>query len=269
MTVWNARIYNTLKNAHVFGNVVNRDYEGDISSQGDSVKINSIGAVSVNDYTKYSSIDDPEQLDSAQTILVIDQAKYFNFQVDDVDKAQANVALMDAAMEEAGFALAAQADDLIAGFHDKAHAEVEDLTLKTNPENVYDILAEAAEALDQENVPREGRWAVVPPFVNKAIVLSGLMETAGSIDANEINANGYVTRLLGFDIWMSNNLKVDDTNTMGLAGTRKAISFAEQILSTEAYRPEGHFSDAVKGLHVYGAKVVYPKALVRLKVKDA
>ena len=266
-TVWSARLLERLKVAHVFANVVNTDYEGEISAYGDSVKINTIGDVTVSDYTKNTNIGDPEALDAVQTILQIDQAKYFNFQVDDIDQAQQKPKVMDAAMQEAGFALADTVDGFIADFHDQAHEEVEENNLLTSHDDVYEVIAEAGQKLDEENVPRDGRWMVVPPFMNTAMVIAGIMDTAGSIDANQINQNGYVGRLLGFDIYMSNNLKGDGTWTYGMAGTRKAISYAEQIMDMEAYRPEKRFADAVKGLHVYGAKVVYPKALVRLKVR--
>ncbi len=266
--LWSARLLNTLNNAHVFANVVNTDYEGEISAQGDQVKINSIGEVTISDYTKNSNLSDPEALDAVQTILEIDQAKSFNFQVDDIDAAQQKPKVMDSAMQEAGWGLANEADKLIAGFYTSAHAEVEkDKIVDNEPENTYEVLAEAAEKLDEKNVPREGRWVVVPPFFNAGMVLAGLMETAGSASAEFEKANGYLTRLLGFDIWVSNNLTVSGGYTYGMAGSRKAISYAEQILDIEAYRPEKRFANAVKGLHVYGAKVVYPNALVGLKLK--
>lgn len=267
-TLWSARLYETLKNAHVFANVVNRDYEGEISSYGDSVKINSIGSISVGDYAKNGTIS-LQQLNSAQTILEINQAKYFNFMVDDIDKAQSNPKVMDGAMQEAGYALADTADSYLAQFQSDASNTVTDITIDTNPENTYDVLADAALALDEANVPREGRFAVVPPFFVKGMVLAGIMETAGAISAEQEKQNGYVSRLLGFDIWTSNNLEVVGSDTVGIAGTRKAISYAEQVLDMEAYRPENRFADAVKGLHVYGGKVVYPDALVRLVLRNA
>ncbi len=266
-TIWSARLLENLRKAHVFANVVNTDYEGEIANYGDTVKINSIGSVTVKDYTKNTDIDGPEDLDAVQTVLTIDQRKYFNFQVDDVDRAQQTPKIMDGAMQEAGYALADVADAFLAGFHDQAGAEVTKDDFEGNADRAYDLLAEAGEALDENSVPRDGRWVIVPPFVHTAMVIAGILETAGSVDANEVNANGYIGRLLGFDVWTSNNLKTAGGDTMGLAGTRQAISYAEQILDVEAYRPEARFADAVKGLHVYGAKVIKPNALVRLKVK--
>jgi len=264
--VWSARLLETLQKAHVFANVVNTDYEGEISSYGDTVKINTIGKISVGDYTKNDPMGEPEELDDAQTILKVDQAKYFHFFVDDIDQAQQKPKVMDAAMQEAGYSLADEADKHIADFHSEAGAEVEkDMS---NHDDIYDVIAETGEELDKKNVPREGRWLVIPPFANTSMVIAGIMETAGSIDANQLNQDGYVGRLLGFNIWMSNNLKEDGSYTCAMAGTRKAISYAEQILQTEAYRPEKRFADAVKGLHVYGAKVIYPNALVRVKIQS-
>lgn len=266
-TIWSARLYETLRKAHVFANVVNRDYEGEISAHGDSVKINTIGAVNIGDYAKNGTID-LQQLDSAQSILEITEAKYFNFMVDDIDKAQNKPKVMDAAMQEAGYGLADTADRFIAAFHTDASSTVTRDALNANPDRAYEALADAAQALDENNVPREGRWAVVPPLFNRAMVMAGIMETeSGTIDAQFEKVNGYVGRLLGFEILVSNNLFVVGGATMGLVGTRRAISYAEQIIDMEAYRPQNRFADAVKGLHVYGGKVIYPNALVRLSLQ--
>ena len=106
------------------------------------------------------------------------------------------------------------------------------------------------------------------------MVVAEIMQTQGSVDANSAMRNGYIGRALGFDFHISNNVEtieveITEGGTVStisghaiMAGTKRAISFAEQILNIEAYRPESSFSDAVKGLHVYGAKVVDPKALV-------
>ena len=108
-TLWSARLLSHLDNALVALQLVNRDYEGEITAFGDTVKINQIGNVTIKDYTG-NDIDAPEELDSTQLALVIDQAKYFNFAVKDIAKAQANVNLMDAAMARAGYGMAAVVD---------------------------------------------------------------------------------------------------------------------------------------------------------------
>ena len=264
-SVWSSRLYVALKKAHVFPNLVNTDYEGEISGYGDTVKINTIGAITIGAYTKNSDMNAAETLSDAQTELKIDQAKYFNFQIDDIDKAQQKPKVMDQAMQEAGFGLADVVDQHIAGLHGKAAQTVTETSLTAA--KIIGVLAEASQKLSEKSVPTEGRWMVLPPFATTLLTEAEVGETDGSIVADESYRRGYVMRAFGFDIFMSNNLKVVSTNTIGLAGTRRAISFAEQIVSMKAYEQELRFNSAVKGLHVYGTKVVDPNALVKLTLK--
>ena len=104
-TIWSARLLEHLDKAHVYAALVNRDYEGEIKNFGDKVKINQIGDITIKDYTKGSDIDDPEELTGSDQELVIDQAKYFNFSIDDVDNAQTNPKLMDEAMQRAAYGM--------------------------------------------------------------------------------------------------------------------------------------------------------------------
>ena len=85
--IWSARLLEHLDKAHVYANLVNRDYEGEIRNFGDTVKVNQIGDITIKDYTKGSDIEDPDDLDGTQQILTINQSKYFNFGIDDVDNA--------------------------------------------------------------------------------------------------------------------------------------------------------------------------------------
>src|SRR4051794_28748111 len=114
-TVWSARILRALEKSLTYGGVVNRDYEGEIKGVGDTVKITSVGDPTVFDYTKNTDMADVETLTDATRSLVIDQAKGFNFQVDDVDKAQGAVGVMDEAMRRAGYKLRDAADQYLAG----------------------------------------------------------------------------------------------------------------------------------------------------------
>jgi len=113
--VWSARLLEHLDKAHVYGALVNRDYEGEIKRYGDTVHINQIGAVTIKNYTRNTNIDAPEALSNTDQTLVIDQAKYFNFQIDDIDKAQIKPELMNAATQRAAYALADTSDQYIAG----------------------------------------------------------------------------------------------------------------------------------------------------------
>src|SRR5437868_9631974 len=114
--IWSARILEALRKALVYAqaNIVNRDYEGEIQAYGDTVKINSIGDPTIFDYTKNTDMPSPETLTDSQKVLQINQAKAFNFQVDDVDKAQQNPKVLDFALSRAAYKLADTADQFVA-----------------------------------------------------------------------------------------------------------------------------------------------------------
>src|SRR5689334_12725539 len=107
-TVWSGTMLRYLDKAHVFAQpgVVNRDYEGEIAAFGDSVKINQLGPITISDYTKNTDLSTPEALNGNQTVLVIDKAKSFNFQVDDIDRAQQTPKVMQTAMERSAYGIA-------------------------------------------------------------------------------------------------------------------------------------------------------------------
>src|SRR6476620_11540225 len=115
-TVWASRLLTALEKALVYGqtNVSNRDYEGEIRAMGNTVKIGSIGDVTIGDYEKDTDIGEPEVLtDSAQN-LAVDQAKYFNFFGDSIDRAQQNVNVLDEAMRRSAWSLRNAADTFLA-----------------------------------------------------------------------------------------------------------------------------------------------------------
>lgn len=259
--VWSARINRGLENQYVLGNIVNRNYEGDISGYGDQVKINAIGDVTIGDYVRNTTTVTPEQLSSTQQILEIDQSKYFAFYVDDVDAAQVKPKLMDEAMRKSSRGLSEVADKFIAGFHADAGLNAEALTMVKG--DVLPLFADVSAKLTDAGNGREGRFIVVPAWFEGLMVQAGIeLDTANS----GVLSEGHIGRFMGFDVLVSTNLEESGGETFAMAGTRDAITFAEQIVSTEAYRPESSFSDAVKGLHVYGGKVVEPNALVAVKV---
>ena len=259
--IWAARMLGFLAKAHVLGGVANRDYEGDIKGYGDTVRITTIGDVTVSDYTRSTTIT-PAELTDAQTKLLISQAKYFAFKIDDLDKAQQTPKVMDGAISKSTYKLRDTADSFLAGLYTDAGSKLSNTDV--NSANVIDYILSIAQKLDEKNVPREGRWLTLPPaIIVKLVKAKVLNETANS----QVFDNGLVARALGFAIHNSNNLKTVSTYTQALAGTNAGISFAEQVVTVEAYRPESSFSDAVKGLHVYGGKVVMADCLVNAPVK--
>lgn len=265
--LWSARLLYALEKAHVATNLVNRNYEGEISNHGDTVHINTIGAITVKSYTKNTDIDAPETLATTDQTLVIDQAKYFNFQVDDVDKVQAAGELVDTAMGRAAYALADVSDAYLFGVIAAGAAAGNTIGSAAAPvaltaSNVYENIVKLKTKLDKANVPNTGRTIVVPPDVHSLLLLDDRFAKSTATAGQEALINGLVGRIAGFDVYMSNNVKTGTGTDTGktpyfeiTAQITDATTYAEQIIKTEAYRMESRFADAVKGLHVYGAKV--------------
>lgn len=265
--IWSARLLYALDKAHVATNLVNRNYEGVIANQGDTVHINSIGAVTVKDYTKNTNIADPEVLTTSDQTLVIDQAKYFNFQVDDVDKAQISGEIIDTAMGRSAYALADVSDAFLLKTIANGAASANKIGAKATltaltASNVYENIVKMRTLLDKANVPTTGRTIVVPPEVYALLLLDDRFAKSGSDSGQNALLNGMVGRVAGFDVFMSNNCVSGADGGSGstpyfviTAQVAAATTYAEQIIKTEAYRMEKRFADAVKGLHVYGAKV--------------
>ena len=275
--LWSARLLNALDKSHVFANVVNRDYEGDIKKMGDTVHINTIGAVTIGTYTQNTDFSSgPETLATTDQTLTIDQAKYFNFQVDDIDAAQAAGDIMDKAMTRAAYGLADASDKYIAGILAGA-ADTSNLVSSSavalTSSNVYENVVKMRTILDKANVPTAGRWLVIPPEMYALILLDDRFVKTGGEMAEGILRTGLVAQAAGFDIYLSNNCvsaNVSEKLTYTITGgVDSAATYAEQIVSTEAYRPEKRFADAVKGLHVYGAKVVDKAQIACLKATFA
>lgn len=259
-SIWAGNLLSALDKAHVAVSVANREYEGDIKQGGDTVRINQIGEITVGSYTKNTNISTAQDLQDAQTVLTVDQQKYFNFQVDDIDKAQTKPKVMAEAMRKSAYALKDTADAYLLGLYSQAGLGVGIsggvvTPIDVNSANVEDTLLTVAETMDLSNIPRDGRFAIIPPWFLNKLALAGLTtKTANDV----LFANGFIDRVLGFDMLLSNNVSKNSASwdiTRCMFGVKgQSLNYVEQIVSVEAYRPELRFADAVKGLHVYGAK---------------
>lgn len=268
--IWAAELLTSLKKKLVYGQptVVNRTYEGQIRNQGDTVRITSVNRPTIATYTKGSTTISPEQLTDAQRALLIDRAKYFAFEIDDIDTAQAvdGGALMSEAAAEAAYGLADEADQYIVSLYTGANAanQVGTVAVPTGtPTAFYDsILVPLKVKLDEANVPMEGRFCVINPWLHGRALRDDRFVRVDASGTSEALRNGIVGRAAGFDVLVSNNSPlVTGDDYLVLAGYPGAISYAEQIVKTEPYRPQDSFSDALKGLHVYGAKLLRPEGI--------
>ncbi|MDL2253835.1 P22 coat protein - protein 5 domain protein [Ruminococcaceae bacterium OttesenSCG-928-I18] len=260
--LWSARLLQHLDNALVAKNFFNQEYSGEIQDYGDTVKINQIGTPTIKTYVANADMDSPEELNTAAQELVIDQSKYFNFQVDDVDAAQMRAPLMDSAMNRAGIALAETEDTYLFGLLKAgvvAGNQIGALTIDT-PDAAFSMLVKLREILTKSNVPHAGRKVALSPEILSYILEDDRFTGTGGSGAEGTLASGQVGRAMGFDVYEVNTLPTATGVQTVIAGHDLGATFASQIIKTEPYRMEKRFSDGVKGLSVYGAKVLVGKA---------
>jgi N4-gp56 family major capsid protein len=270
--VWNANLLTTLAKRYVFAQsqVSNRNYEGDIAQYGDTVHIGSLTDPTVASYVKNVTAINPATLVTTDQTLVIDQSKYFAFEVDDVDARQVRDSgnLMASAMNRAGAQLADVADQFLAGLMTTGAGTILTPAAINSVDAAFLLLRNLRLKLDKANVPTEGRFVVVSPEFYALVLGDNRFIDASRYGSSVPIRNGEVGQAIGFAILVSNNLPAGTAATAPavsnfiVAGHPMALTYAEQISKTEAFRPPDSFSDAVKGLHLYGAKVVRPEALV-------
>ena len=260
--LWSARLLQGLEKSHVATNLVNRDYEGQIRNQGDKVNINTLSDVAIKTYTPNSDIASPDDLTTTKQQLEITEADYFNIQLDDVDRVQAAGELMDTAMRNVAYKMNDRTDSFILG---KIASGVDsgniigttESPIQVTKNNIYESIIEMRTKLDKANVPTSGRTIIIPPEIYALLLQDERFVKSDAVAGQNVLVNGLVGRVAGFDVFESNNVVYDTNNKFWkvTAQVRTATTFAEQIVKTEAYRMEKRFSDAVKGLHVYCAKV--------------
>ena len=265
-SLWEGRLLANLNDAHVYKECCNTDYEGKIKGQGSSVKINSIGRITVTAHSRNTDITAAETLDIAGQWLLIDKAYHFNFQVDDIDAVQMKASVMDEAMKESAWGFADQVDTSLATIISAGVASANVLTAATvgngaGEKSAYDVLVQLDLLLTENNTPEAGRWAVVPPWYEAMLRTDERFVSFGT-DANR-------AQLRGAPIGMVSNLTIRKSNNVPsgtdvLAGYKGAVTYAEQIMKVQTYDPQLRFADAVKGLIVFGHKVIRPSNLAKI-----
>ncbi|MBO4422089.1 MAG: hypothetical protein J5879_01515 [Clostridia bacterium] len=270
-TVWSETLYRELDREYVAVKNCSRDYEGDIKNVGSTVKIVGVSPINVFDYTKNTDMSAPSELTDTERLLTINAAKAFNFAIDDIDRAQATPKLMKEAMRVAASALANEADKYVFNLYRNVTGANTITVTGLDSDGVIDMLLSVRQKLLEQNVPgNEDIILEVPPVVASLILKAKILN---GTDNTETLDKGCIGTFLGFKIYVSNNVMYETVSSVKhykcFARTKRAITFAEQINEIEAYRPELRFADAVKGLHLYGAKIVYPKELVLVDITTA
>jgi hypothetical protein len=333
--IYSKKVQLAFRKSTIAGDVTNSDYFGEISAQGDSVKIIKEPEITVSPYARGTQVN-AQDLDDEDFSLVIDKANYFAFKVDDIEEKHSHVNFMDLATNRAAYRLADQYDQEVLGYlsgykqttvHTNADAVNDQVngtkavttagsdelltSMKLNKGKFGNITTSSAgdhsipvaarlpgatalpteyvspvmlinrmgRLLDQQNVDKAGRWIVIDPV---------LMEVLQDEDSRFLNAdygdsgalrNGLViNNWNGFRVYVSNNLPqvgggaattgVANQNTdygVIVGGHDSAVATAEQINKTETYRDPDSFADIVRGMHLYGRKILRPEALVTAK----
>ena len=261
-TVWSENLYKQLDAKYVAAANCNREWEGEIRQKGDRVKILGVGPISVVDYTKNTDLSAPEVLSDTVRELVIDQAKAFNFQIDDIDRAQSTPKLMDEALRVAANALANEADKYIFSLYDQIDDKNSVNPGMVGPNDMVDTILQGVLMLQKNGVTDEIVLEVSPDIASA--ILKAKINTASN--NNETLENGCIGSIAGCKVFVSNNIANVNGMNKCFMRTKRAIAFAEQLSEVEAYRPELRFADAVKGLMLYGAKIVYPNEIVLLNL---
>lgn len=268
--LWSKELTRLLNNYGVMIDCVNKDYEGEIKNQGDTVHIPGISEITVGTYTeaaiKY------EDLKGKTQELVIDQKKYWALKVDDIDQVQANITLSNKFVNQAKKQIVNTKD---AYLHSLGVANVDTQnqlgTVAITDENIYSTLTKMYRMLSRANaiddsgkgLDEKNPFLILPPEIVEIVKNSPKATQATNLGDQTIR-RGTILQFAGFDIKQSTVVE-DNTGFDILAGTSEAITFADQITKTESLRDKDSFSDLVRGLYLYGAKVVQPKALVSAK----
>jgi N4-gp56 family major capsid protein len=268
--IWSSELLTTLPRKYVFGQagVINRDYEGEISAKGDTVHIGQLTDPATRAYSRYTNIT-VDQLTTTDQLLLIDQQRYFAFEVDDVDKRQVqdDGQLMTKAADRAAANLAKDADAYVSSLMVANAGTILTAQDVATADAAFLLVRKLRLALQKADVPSEGRFLIASPEFITLLLGDARFINAQAYGSARAIQNGELGSVLGFSVLESNTIPAGTAGTppevsnFVLAGHGMATTFADQISEVEAYRPEALFADAVKGLHVYGAKVVRPEAL--------
>jgi hypothetical protein len=277
--IWSGKLIENFYDATVLAAIANTDYEGEIRQYGDTVNIRTSPEVTIKTYVKGQTLS-VENPDKPKLQLLIDKGEYFACVEDDVDKVQSDVNLMDTWTKDASEKMKIKIDQRIltdvlpdisarnkgntagriTGNIDLGSTGTPVAITKTN---VLDYLVDLGTVLDEANCPEGDRFVVIPAKMAGFIKKSDLKDAALAGDGSSILRNGRLGMIDRFTIYMSHNLSVTSGKFSIIAGHKMGLTFASQMTNMETIRSETTFGNIVRGLQVYGYKVVKPEALAQ------
>lgn len=281
--IWSGKLIENFYDATVLASISNTDYEGEIRQMGDTVNIRTTPEITIKTYVKGQTLS-VENPDKPKLQLVIDKGEYFACIEDDVDKVQSDIQLMDTWSKDASERMKIKIDQRvltdilpdIAATNKGANAGrisgninlgttgtpaalTKDGNTSTIP--VLDYLVDLGTVLDEANCPEGDRFVVIPAKMAGMIKKSELRDASISGDGTSILRNGRLGMIDRFTVYMSHNLSVSSGKFSIIAGHKMGFTFASQMTNMETLRSETTFGNIIRGLQVYGYKVVKPEAL--------
>lgn len=266
--IWDASVYRTHED-NLVAKKICVDKSEKVKANGDTIYFSDLADPTVNSYEGTVSYED---LVSGQLALKVDTAKYYGFLVQDIEESMANVDLKGSQAERAGYTLRKAVDADVLGsktYNEATGGTVTDATLDST--TVLSVMSQTSRKLEEANVEAGNKFVVVAPWVKEKLILAGIKFQIN----NGTNGKGgiYFAKYLDLDIYVSNNLTnlgtADAPQTICLAGSYDAIGYAEKLMKSEALKDKGAFGTYVRGMIVYGSKVLKPKELVKMDLTYA
>jgi hypothetical protein len=281
--IWSAKLIENFYDATVLAAISNTDYEGEIKKHGDTVNIRTTPDLTIRSYEKGMTLT-VERPDKAKIQLLIDQGEYFSAIEDDVDKVQSDINLMDTWSKDASEKMKIKIDaNVLTGMLPGIAAINKGATagrisaninlgttaapVAVTKDNVLDLLVDMGTVLDEANAPEAGRFIVIPAKMAGLIKKSDLKDASLSGDTTSILRNGRLGMIDRFTVYVSHNLNIATGGKISIVGGHKmGLTFASQMTEMESLRAESTFGNIIRGLQVYGYKVVKPEALTQAVV---
>ena len=279
--IWSGKMVEKLYTSTCFGEIANTDYEGEVKAKGDSVIIRTTPSITINDYEIGMDLD-YETPTSESVQLQVDKAKYFGFKCNDVDMHQSDLKLMDDWSTDAGKQMSIAIDrDILGYIYADVAAENAGATagkisgsydmgavgapVEITKANVIDFIVDTGSVLYEQDVPEEGRWIVLPVWMCNLIKKSELKDASLSGDGTSMVRNGRIGMIDQYVIYSSNNMSHVTDNTKKVAnivfGHKKSLTFASQMTEMDNIPNPKDFGKLVRGLNVFGSKVIDPNAI--------
>ena len=291
--IWSGKLITKFYAATVFAAIANTDYEGEITAYGDKVIIRTIPDISINDYSIGQNLS-YERPVSTNVELLIDKGKYYAVHINDVEKKQADIDFVNKWSEDASEQLKINIDTaILADIYPDGNAYNEGTTagkisgninlgaasgdgssaVGIGSTSIVTKIIQAGQCLTEQNVPESNRWFVLPAWACTMIKLSELAESSYSGDGVSMKRNGRIGRIDHFELYSSNNIagitETSVTSFPAIFGHKSALTFASQLVQNETIPNPNDFGQLMRGLQVYGYKVIKPESMGCLYCKAA